>query len=117
MATLRINPVKKSVPVEMEIDGNVLLYTVREFTGSQREAYFEKQAKKYVTDKEGNVQEVKDYKGMYSTLLALTVYDADGKLVPESTIQEWSDSAQKALVEVAREVCGMGEKEADPKKD
>lgn len=118
MATLRVKPIKKSIPVEMELEeGVVLQYTVREFTGAQREAYLEKQAKKYVTDKDGNVLEIKDYKGMFSTLLAFTVYDADGKLVPEPVIQEWSDSAQKALAEVAREINGMVEKEADPKKD
>ena len=118
MSTLRLSPVKKSVPVEMDMgNGNVLLYSVKEFTGAQREAFFEKQAKKIVTGPDGEVKEVKDYKGMYSTLLSYTVYDSDDKLVPEATIQEWPDSVQKALVEVAQEVCNMKKKEdEEPKK-
>jgi hypothetical protein len=120
MATLKLSPIKKSIPVEMDFgDGNVVLYSVKEFSGSQREAYFEKQAKKFVTDDKGQIKEVKDYKGMYSTLLAFTVHDADGKLVPEAVIQEWPDSVQKALVEASKDVCNMVEQEdpdADPKK-
>lgn len=116
---LKVTAIKKQMPVEMEVEaGQSLLFSIREFTGDQRDTYFARMAEKYGTDEKGETV-VKSYKGTYSLLLALTMYDANDKLVPEATIQSWPDTTQKALFEAAQEVCGMKDvpTEGDEKKD
>ena len=94
--------------------GQVVVYSIQEFTGDQRDTYFAKSASKWTTDSKGETV-ITDYKGTYSLLLSLTMYDADGKLVPESVIQGWPDATQKALAEAAKEVCNFKADEVEKK--
>jgi len=114
---IKVKLTKKSIPVELEVaDGQCMTYQVKEMSGAQRDEYQSRLAKKATVDAQGNVIEIKDTTGLYSSLLAHTLYDPDGKLVPEATIQSWPDSAQRALFEVAREVNGYNDKQDDPEK-
>jgi hypothetical protein len=114
---VRISVLRKSQPVELEVsEGDVVRYAVKEMTGAQRDEYFNKTAQRTTRDANGEVIGMKDYKGLYSTLLSFCVYDADGKPIPESKIQEWPDTAQKALFEIARDLNGLkGDKGDDEK--
>jgi hypothetical protein len=112
MEALKISVLRKSQPVDLEVEeGAVARHFVKEMTGSQRDEYFNKTNSKVVKDGRGEVVDMKDYKGLYSTLLSFCVYGPDDKLVPESQIQQWPDTAQKALFEVARELNGLGKKD------
>lgn len=103
-----ISILRKSQPVDLEVEvGNVVRYYVKEMSGAQRDEYLNKTAQKSRLDDKGDVVGLKDYKGLYSNLLSFCLYDADGKLVGESKIQEWPDAAQKALYEMANELNGM----------
>lgn len=114
---VRISVLRKSQPVELEVaEGELVLYAIKEMTGAQRDEYFNKTAQRTTRDANGEVIGMKDYKGLYSTLLSFCVYDADGKPIPESKIQEWPDTAQKALFEIARDLNGLkGDKGDDEK--
>lgn len=110
----RISILRKSQPVDLEVEeGSVVRYFVKEMSGAQRDEYLNKTAQKSRLDANGEVVGLKDYKGLYSNLLAFCLYDDGGKLVPESKIQEWPDAAQRALYEMANELNGMA-KPASP---
>jgi hypothetical protein len=111
---VRISVLRKSQPVELELaEGELLLYAIKEMTGAQRDEYLNKVTQKTTRDASGEVVGMKDYKGLYSTLLSFCLYDADSKLIPESKIQEWPDTAQKALFDIAIELNGLKAKKAD----
>jgi|688.fasta_scaffold01606_28 hypothetical protein len=111
---VRISVLRKSQPVELELsEGEFVRYSIKELTGAQRDEYFNKTASRTNRDANGEVVSMKDYKGLYSTLLSFCLYDADSKLIPESKIQEWPDTAQKALFEIAIELNGLRIKKAD----
>ena len=96
---MKISLIRKSVPVALEFDAGVeLQYSVREMSGAQRDKYFSLMQSKTAFDEQGEVTGVKEFSGIYSTLLALTVYDDKVTLVKESIIQEWPDAAQKAQI-------------------
>lgn len=115
---VKISVLRKSQPVFLEVEeGKELQFFVKEMTGAQRDEYFNKTAERTIRDSSGEVVGMKNYKGLYSTLLSFCIYDAAGKEVPESTIQGWPDTAQKALFEIARDLNGLkGEKGDDEKK-
>lgn len=118
MEAMKISVVRKSQPVELEMDaeGNVVKVFVKEMTGAQRDEYFNKTSQRSRVDQNtGEVVGIKDYKGLYSTLLAFCVYDAEGKPLPESKIQEWPDGAQRAMFEIARKLNKLGNDEGDEK--
>lgn len=117
-ATVKISVLRKSQPVDLELaEGQEARFFVKEMTGAQRDEYFNKTAQRTTRDASGEVIGMKDYKGLYSTLLAFCMYDAANKEVPESTIQGWPDSAQKALFEIARDLNGLKPAEGDSKND
>lgn len=110
---IKISVLRKSQPIHLEVEkGEELVIYVKEMTGAQRDEYFNRAATKAKTDDKGEVVGMRDYKGLFSSLLAFCVYDADGKLVPEKDIQEWPDSAQRELHRIAKELNGL-EKPAD----
>lgn len=103
----------KSQKVELEFgEDSVAVYEVREMTGKARDDYFGHAATKTRTGADGK-PEIKDYSGLYSSLLSKCMYDAAGKPVPADVIDGWSASAQTALFEVARDLNGMKD---DPEK-
>ena len=105
---MKISLARKSESVVFELeDGTEVQYHVREYSGLDEEQYLAKQATKFTTDKNGDLVEIRSYQGLYSTLLAFTLYGPDDKLVKESVIQSWPSHVQKALHEVARTVCGL----------
>lgn len=118
LEAVKISVLRKSQPVDVEVDdGNLVRYYVKEMTGAQRDQYFNKTAAKTKTDEKGEVVSMKDYNGLYSTLLAFCVYDSDHKLIPESKIQEWPDTAQKHFFGIAKRLNNLGESKPDDEGD
>lgn len=112
---MKISIVRKSVPVELEVAvDQVVQISVKEMTGAQRDSYFNKANTKTKIDPTNNqVVGLRDYDGLYSTLLSYCLYDKDDKIIPESKIQEWPDSAQRALWEVAKDLNGLDKDKQD----
>jgi hypothetical protein len=77
-------------------------YSLREMDGTQRDTYLNGQRQR-TTIRDGHV-EIKDFKGHYSALLALCLYDPEGKLVPEKIIQTYPTSAQAALFDAGQQI-------------
>jgi hypothetical protein len=102
---IKISVIRKSQPVSLEVsEGEEILIYIKEMTGAQRDDYFNRMAARTKLDEKGEIVGVKDYKGLYSGLLSLCTYAADGKPVPEKEIQDWPDTAQKQLFELARDL-------------
>lgn len=102
---IKISVIRKSQPVNLEVEeGKEVLIYIKEMTGAQRDEYFNRMAARTKLDEKGEVIGVKDYKGLYSGLLSLCTYDAQGKQVTEKEIQDWPDTAQKALFDLARDL-------------
>lgn len=115
---VKISVLRKSQPVDLETgEDQIVRYYVKEWTGSQRDEYFNKYSSKMKTGEGGEIVGLKDYKGLYSTLLAYCVYDSSHKLVPESQIQDWPDAAQKALFEIAKDINGLNKEDSEKKDD
>jgi hypothetical protein len=113
---MKITLARKSETVELETsEGIVLMYSVKEMTGAQRDSYFSKMSTK--TKQGGDQVTITDFNGLYSTLLSHTLYDDKDKLVEEKIIQSWPDSAQKALFTMAKKLNGLDDSDKDPKKD
>lgn len=117
----KISVIRKSQPVELEVsEGETVLYYVKEMTGAERDAWLTEQSKKYTTGPDGKPSEIRDYNGIYSTLLKYCLYGPgpeSGK-VPESTIQGWPVAAQEALHEIAANLNGIkGRDESDDAKN
>ena len=109
-----ISILRKSQPVDLEVEeGKQVRFFVKEMSGAQRDEYLNKTAQKSRLDEKGDVVGLKDYRGLYSNLLSFCLYDAEGKLVPESKIQEWPDAAQKALYEMANDINGMSKPDSE----
>ncbi len=110
---IKISVLRKSQPVSLEVEaGKEVVIYVKEMTGAQRDEYFNRAATKTKTDEKGEVVGMRDYKGLFSSLLAFCVYDADGKAVAEKDIQEWPDSAQRELHKIAKDLNGLNDKPA-----
>lgn len=111
---LKVSVLRKSQPVMLEVaEGDEVKIFVKEMTGAQRDEYFNKMASRTVRDANGEVTGMKDFKGLYSTLLSLCVYDANNKPMSEKDLQDWPDSAQKALFEVARDINGLSKEDSE----
>ena len=111
---LKVSVLRKSQPVMLEVaEGEEVKIFVKEMTGAQRDEYFNKMASQTVRDANGEVTGMKDFKGLYSKLLSLCVYDANSKPMSEKDLQDWPDSAQKALFEVARDINGLSKEDSE----
>jgi len=105
---VKISILRKSRPVLLEMaEGQELEFSIKEMTGAQRDEYFNKASERTIRDAKGEVVGMKSYKGLYSTLLSFCLYDKDSKAVPESTIQEWPNEAQKLLFDIAQDLNKM----------
>jgi hypothetical protein len=114
MPAIRLSAIRKSQPIELETQDNtgeavVLLYSVKEMTGAERDAWLSEQSAKYGDGE----KEVADYKGIYSTLLKYCFYGPTGSLVPESEIQLLPAAAQEALHGIALDVNGLKKNKAE----
>lgn len=110
---LKVSVLRKSQPVDLEVEeGQEIRIYVKEMTGAQRDEYFNKTSQRTRTDTNGEVVGVKDFKGLYSTLLSFCVYDTDHKPLPETQIQQWPDGAQRMLFEVAKTLNSLNPKDA-----
>jgi hypothetical protein len=114
---MKFSLARKSETFELETaDGTVLEYSIKEMTGGQRDAYFNQVGDKTKTAADGSVVGMKNFDGLYSSLLSKTVYDNTDKLVPEATLQTWPSTVQEALFKVAQALNGL-EAKGDEKKD
>lgn len=96
-------------------------YTLKELTGSQRDAHFAFMGKaiKTTVGPDGKpVANVQDYKDLQTHILTLCLYDKENKPVKVEVIREWPATVITALNEAAREISGLNkDSEAEAKKE
>lgn len=119
--SLKLSAIRKSQPVVLEVDPNdsdkVMQIYIKEMSGAQRDEYFNKASKKVKTDDKGAAVALNDYNGLFSHLLSFCTYDAEHKLLTEAKIQEWPDTLQRALHEVAMKLNGLGPEDEGSEKN
>lgn len=95
--------------VELENpDGTLEVYSIKEMPGTQRDAYLNA-SKHRVTVKDGRPI-ITEFKGIHSHLLSRCMYDANGKLVEQSVIDNtFGGSLQFELFQIAQKVNALGE--------
>lgn len=109
---------RKEIKVLLEdLQGLEAEYTVREFSGTDRDKFLNLAAGKMKVGPDGKPQGMRDFTGMFADLLAMTVYGPDGKLVPIKTIQEWPTSTQQSLFKMAQEINSLGQKAQEEAKN
>ena len=81
-------------------------YKISELTGDNLEVYFNTQRDKMDIKADGTVS-MKDYKGIYTSLLVLTVTGPDEKPVSLTLLKSWPSRVQKALFEIAQRLNGL----------
>lgn len=97
---------QKDVPMESQ-DGSVVVYTLRELTGRQRDEYHQATAKRMKYDAKGSPAGVKDFVGMQADLITLCLYDPQGRLVTPEDVSGWPATTQAALFDMAQEINGL----------
>ena len=97
----------KSETVTIEdLQGVEKRYIVSEMSGEALESYF-MVARSKIEMKGAEVTELKDFTGIYTSLLCLTLSGPDSKLIPESELKTWPASVQKGLFDIAQRLNGL----------
>jgi len=109
--SLRLKSIK--IPIEAQ-DGTEVEYTMMELTGAQRDAFLNDQTKR-TSGKDGNL--VKNFTGMFSSLLKLCLYDPEGKLVTTKEIDGWPSEMTTDLFLQAVELSGLNKKAEEAEKN
>jgi hypothetical protein len=83
------------------LDGVTQEYLVCEMTGTQLEEYLNSMKDRVIMDG-GRVVGMKQFNGMYTSLLARTTKRSDGSFVPLAELDKWPASLQKKLFKIAQ---------------
>ena len=109
--SVKINVKCKETEVILENDGKEETCTIREMLGEASDGYMDSIRDKleFEADADGKfkIKSIKSFKGLYSSLLACTLFHENGKLFTEKEIGELSSSAQKELFNIAQEMNAM----------
>lgn len=95
-------------------------FTLREMTGTARDAYNTFVSTITRFDMSGKPVGFRTFEGMQSTLIEKCLFDASGQPVPRKTIDLWPASLVEALYEACRKLNGMltnEEKKEDAEKN
>jgi len=114
----RLSARRKEVEVDIEEDdGSVRTYTVRELNGTLRDQFFDSMNRRATGITSEGVRSFKTFKGMYSDLLSLSLFDAHDQPVPADTIQQWPSSTQEELFRIASQLSGLDRKAVERAKN
>lgn len=92
-----------SVPIELENeDGSVLQLAMKEMDAASRDKYLDELSTRMRFDAEGRPAGIKKFEGMQSDLLALCLFNPEGKAVVKSEIQKWPASVVSDLFKKAQ---------------
>ena len=99
-----------------DAEGVERTYAIKEMTGRQLEVYLNSSRNKVIMEN-GQVVGMKDFEGLYSSLLSTTLCDESDKLVSKEVLQNWPASTQRQLFQIAQKLNGLGESEEEVKND
>jgi hypothetical protein len=94
----------KRKEVVVEIDDQ--LYTVREMTGTQLDAWRTQMGNRITTDAKGNPR-VGNFDRLTASLLVLCLFKPDGSAVGLPEVSSWPASLQKELFDICQDLNGL----------
>lgn len=110
MDTLVLSLKRKSIKVALELeDGTTENFSIQELTGAQRDLYLTQMAKRMKYTDEGKPLGVTDFTGLHAQLLALSLVDEKGTVVPLERIQSWKSTVVQELFKAAQQLSGLNE--------
>ena len=89
-------------------------YFLREASGDAAVKYVNARTNSVRLDKRGGGLSVHNIGNLAPLLVSLTLFDADGKPVAESTIRAWPNTTQEALYERSLDLSGLRDVDAAP---
>ncbi len=92
-----------ATPITLEKeDGTVLEITMKEMDAASRDRYLDELSTRMRFDAEGRPAGIKKFEGMQADLLALCLFNPDGKGVIKMEIQKWPASVVSDLFKKAQ---------------
>ena len=102
---------RKTIAIMIEHeDGTEHAYTLKELDGNERDQYMNRVSKKMKSRVE---QGLKDFSGMCSDLLSMSIYDENSKLVTAKVVQSWPSSTQIELFKMAANLSKVSGKDLE----
>lgn len=115
MEPLKLKLNLKSVPVLMDTGDGEREWTLKELTGEQRNVFLDEMKDRTIIGADGKPSGFKSFEGLQSGLLALCLYDENGKLIKKDVLEKMPSSAQQALFDSAQKLSGMDKAGAQEK--
>jgi len=107
--SLTFKVVTTLVPVDLEIDGKIEPYELREMSAAARDSYLDVMSDRLRFDKDGNTAGVKKFEGMQADLLSRCLYRHNALApVGKSVIQGWPSSVVAGLFAEAQKINLLG---------
>lgn len=94
----------KSVPVELEINGKIEEYELREMDAGARDRYLDTLTGRMKLDKDGKPQGVTRFEGMQADLIVSTLRKKDGTAIRKEVVQSWPSSLVSELFTEAQKL-------------
>ena len=85
-------------------DGKEINFELREMVSSVRDKYLDQLGERMKIGVDGKVAGVRKFDGLQASLLAVCLYDAEGKLVKKEVIQDWPAGTVSALFQEAQKL-------------
>lgn len=104
---LALNLELKEVPVELRNGTSVIACRLVELTGAQRDLYMNFSSNAMAVAEDGRVVGVKDFTGLQTKLVSLSLRRVDGGMFTEDEVKAWPATAVEALYTAAREMNGL----------
>lgn len=112
----------REIKIELEDEtGQVQSYTLQELPNDERDKYLNSMGRRARWGADGTPAGIRDYIGIQSELIAMSIRDAQGNKIPVKIIDKWPSSVLNALYKKAFELSDMDKKpdevEEEAKKD
>lgn len=90
---------------QVELEGKT--YMLNELTGQQRDGYLNVSAQRVKTDATGKPIGIKNFDGLQTHLISLSLRDSEGKPVPETEIKTWPATTVESLYAAAQTLSAL----------
>ena len=110
---MRLNLAVSTVPVELDLNGNIVAYELREMSGAQRDSYLDSLKDRVRMDATGKPTVTK-FEGMQADLISRCLYLVkDNTVVDLKTVQGWPANVVTALYQEAQKLNGLNVSQAE----
>ena len=104
---------RKTKKIKLEFDedqGGTQEFTLKEFAGPDRDAWYNFLNKRTKMSPDGKSGSLTDATDLHPTLISKSLRDASGAAVAISVIRTWSSTAQQTLFDMTKKLNGLDDK-------